>query len=79
MQVGGQTAEGVQMHGPGVRPTSPDAARLREALAAAAGADAAVRAGQAAVFAEAAARERAEERAFAQGLVSHAKVRVLGF
>ena len=41
---------------------------------AAASADAAVRAGQALVLAEAAARERAEERAFARGLVFQAKV-----
>ena len=69
-----QTAEGLHVHGPGVRPTSPDAARLREALAAAASAEAAVRAGQTEVLAAAAARERAEERAFALGLASQAKV-----
>lgn len=72
------SAEGLHACPPGVRPTSPDAAQLREALAAAASADAAVRAGCAAVLAEAAARERAEERAFAHGLVSQAKVGVYG-
>ncbi len=55
---------------PGVRPTTPDAARLRDGLALAVGAAASVRAGRAAIAAKAAAGERAGEAALAAGLAA---------
>lgn len=64
---------GHAVHGLGTRPTSPDAARLSDALQAALGAAAAVRAGQEAVRAEAAAAERAAEAALAAGLVAQVR------